>query len=112
METKFYLDLTPEEETVSEARVKVVDTGARVRMVENMFGTAGQTLHREERSLLAEVSHSEIYLCMVILVPVATLLQGFLVKRAAGRGKRRHFFLFTDILVWGSVLRENINCIR
>ena len=48
-------------------------------------------LRSEERSLLAE---------------------GFLVKRAAGGGKRRHFFLFTDILVWGSVLRENINYIR
>jgi hypothetical protein len=34
------------------------------------------------------------------------------VKRTGGRAKRRHFFLCTDILVWGSVLWENINCIR
>ena len=55
VETKFYLDLSPDEGTVPEARVRMVDTGARVRMVENMFGTAGRALHREDRSLLAEV---------------------------------------------------------
>ena len=35
-----------------------------------------------------------------------------LVKRTGARGRKKHFFLFNDILVWGSIIRENINCIR
>ena len=38
--------------------------------------------------------------------------EGFLIKRNGDRRNRRHFFLFNDILLWGSVIKENINYIR
>ena len=68
-----------------------LDTAHRIQMIQNSFGTAGTLLKDESRLLLAE---------------------GFLVKRNEDRCKRRHFFLFNDILVWGSIIKENINYIR
>ena len=68
-----------------------LETAHRIQMIQNSFGTAGTSLKDESRLLLAE---------------------GFLVKRNEDRCKRRHFFLFNDILVWGSIIKENINYIR
>ena len=60
-------------------------------LTQNIFGSSGVTIVNDGRSLLAE---------------------GLLVKRTGARGRKKHFFLFNDILVWGSIIRENINCIR
>ena len=63
----------------------------RIQMIQNMFGTAGRMLNDGSRVLLAE---------------------GFLMKRSKDQCKKRHFFLFSDMLVWGSIIKENINYIR
>jgi hypothetical protein len=38
--------------------------------------------------------------------------EGMLVKKTNGRVKNRHFFLFNDSLVWGSVITQNVNIIK
>jgi hypothetical protein len=38
--------------------------------------------------------------------------EGMLVKKKNGRVKNRHFFLFNDSLVWGSVITQNVNIIK
>ena len=68
-----------------------MESSHRIQMIQNSFGTTGKRLNTGERSLLAE---------------------GILLRRGGGRINKRHFFLFDDLLVWGSVVRENINNIR
>ena len=87
METKFYVEFPLNESGVPGS----LETAHRIQMIQNSFGTAGTSLNDGSRLLFAE---------------------GFLVKRTEERCKRRHFFLFHDILVWGSIIKENINYIR
>jgi len=67
------------------------ESSSRIHMIENCFGTAGKPILASHKILLAE---------------------GMLTKRCNARAKRRHFFLFNDCLMWGTVLRENLNYIR
>ena len=85
--TTFYVEFPLRETKVP----TVADSYDRIQMIQNSFGTAGKVLNTGERVLLAE---------------------GILLKRGSGKAKKRHFFLFDDLLVWGSVIRENINNIR
>ena len=87
VETSFYVEFPLRETKVPTAG----ESSHRIQMIQNSFGTAGKILNTGKRILLAE---------------------GILFKKGNGRSKRRHFFLFDDILVWGSIIRENINYIR
>ena len=62
----------------------VLESSHRIQMIENSFGTAGRQLNDGSRLLFAE---------------------GFLMKRSKESCKRRHFFLFSDMLLWGSVIK-------
>ena len=61
-----------------------LESSHRIQMIENSFGTAGRQLNDGSRLLFAE---------------------GFLMKRSKESCKRRHFFLFSDMLLWGSVIK-------
>lgn len=87
VETKFYVEFPLNESGIPGS----LESAHRIQMIQNSFGTAGTSLNDGSRLLFAE---------------------GFLVKRNEERCKRRHFFLFNDILVWGSIIKENINYIR
>ncbi len=86
-ETIFYMDFPLTESKLP----SYSESCQRIQMIENCFGTSGRTLNEGTRILLAE---------------------GILTKRSDGKLVRRHFFLFNDLLVWGSVIKENINYIR
>ena len=87
VETKFYVEFPLTESGLPGSR----ESSHRIQMIQNSFGTTGRLLNDGTRILFAE---------------------GFLMKRNGERSNRRHFFLFNDILVWGSVIKENINYIR
>ena len=87
VETKFYVEFPLSESGVPGS----LESAHRIQMIQNSFGTTGTFLNDGSRLLFAE---------------------GFLVKRNQERSKRRHFFLFNDMLVWGSIIKENINYIR
>ena len=86
-ETTFYMEFP----LVESKLPSYSDSCQRIQMIENCFGTSGRTLNEGTRVLLAE---------------------GILTKRSDDKLVRRHFFLFNDFLVWGSVIKENINYIR
>lgn len=86
-ETTFYMDFPLKESKVP----SYSESCQRIQMIENCFGTSGNTINDGKRVLLAE---------------------GLLTKHSDGKRVRRHFFLFNDLLVWGSVIKENINYIR
>ena len=86
-ETTFYMDFP----LVESKLPSYSESCQRIQMIENCFGTSGRTLNEGTRVLLAE---------------------GILTKRSDDKLVRRHFFLFNDFLVWGSVIKENINYIR
>ncbi|XP_023349580.1 facilitated trehalose transporter Tret1-2 homolog [Eurytemora carolleeae] len=86
--TIFYSHILSSEEIVTPTPE---ESFGRIRMIENCFGSAGRRIQADHRILLAE---------------------GMLSKKSHGKTRRRHFFLFNDILMWGSVLRENLNLIR
>ena len=87
VETKFYVEFPLNESGLPGS----LESSHRIQMIQNSFGTTGTLLNDGTRQLFAE---------------------GFLIKRNGERSKRRHFFLFNDTLVWGSVIKENINYIR
>lgn len=86
-ETTFYMDFPLKESKLP----SYSESCQRIQMIENCFGTSGKTINDGTRVLLAE---------------------GLLTKSSEGKRVRRHFFLFNDLLVWGSVIKENINYIR
>ena len=87
VETKFYMEFPLKESSVP----CVQDTSHRIQMIQNSFGTTGRVLNDGKRILFAE---------------------GFLMKRCKESCKKRHFFLFSDMIMWGSIIKENINYIR
>ena len=87
VETTFYMDFPLKNSKFP----SYSDSCQRIQMIENCFGTSGRKLNDGTRVLLAE---------------------GTLIKHSDDKHVRRHFFLFNDWIVWGSVIKENINYIR
>lgn len=87
VQTTFYMNFPLAEQNVPSPN----ESQHRIQMIQNSFGTTGRVLNDGTRVLLAE---------------------GFLFRRNKDKCSKRHFFLFSDILVWGSIIKENINYIR
>ena len=87
VQTKFYMEFPLSDSNIP----SFSDSCHRIQMIQNSFGTTGRVLNNGTRILFAE---------------------GFLLKRSKENCKKRHFFLFNDMIVWGSVIKENINYIR